>query len=99
MSIDTAYHDELQMIIVANTSKPLQLTAKGTVRRQVMINEYADEIAAAYALVESSSIRDIAPPAIWGINETVAFVKEIVEKILGRAVDAEEDLFQVGADR
>jgi hypothetical protein len=40
------------MIIVANPGKPFELTVKGTPRRHVVLDTYADEIEKAYAAVE-----------------------------------------------
>ena len=66
------------MILVANPAKPLELTAKGTPRRNVCLAKYEAEIEAIYAAAESS--RDgPQPPSTWTPESTLAFVHSVVE--------------------
>ena len=64
-----------------------------------MIKDYATEIADLYKAVEASSNSDIAPPSSWSVWDCSVFAKNIVQKVLGRNVNDEEDIFQIGADR
>ena len=88
------------MIVVTDPSRPMQLTAKRTIRRQIMLNEYATEIAAAYKAVEEVSERGIDVPTGWSVEECTEYVRKVVKKILrGKEISDEDDFFQIGADR
>ena len=87
------------MIIVTNPMKPFLFTPKRTIRRQLMLKDYATEIVDLYKAVEDSSNSDIAPPASWKVNDTTVFAKNVVQKVLGQNVNDEQDIFQIGADR
>ena len=90
------------MIIVTSPSRPLTYTAKGTVRRQASINEFQDEINAAYDAVKESSQEDIAAPASWTNEETKRYVREVIHKTMkakGQGVGDDADLFEGGLDR
>ncbi|EPS94264.1 hypothetical protein FOMPIDRAFT_1055251 [Fomitopsis schrenkii] len=87
-----------EMIVVANPSKPFTYTAKGTVRRQAVLEEYAEEIGALYAKVEDSTQASIPPPLHWGLVTTLDFVRKVVSKVLVRGVDDDDDLFEHGCD-
>ena len=87
------------MIIVTYPSRPLQLTAKRTIRRQFMLNEYADEIAFAYKAVEDVSERDVEVPTSWSEEACTTYVRKIVKKILrGKEIGDKEDFFQIGVE-
>lgn len=87
------------MIMVAKPSKPFTYTAKNTVRRQAVINEYDDEIDRLYVLVAESAQTNIQPPTQWDIVTTTEFVRAVVTKVLSRVVQDNDDLFQRGCDR
>ena len=86
------------MILVSNTEKPLELTAKGTPRRSVCLAKYDDEIGALYRAAESSQDGP-RPPYSWTPESTFEFVQAVVEIAMGRKVAEDDDLFAVGADR
>ncbi|EPS94433.1 hypothetical protein FOMPIDRAFT_1038850 [Fomitopsis schrenkii] len=87
-----------EMIIVANPSKPFTYTAKGTVRRQAVIEEYAEEIDALYAKVEDSTQASIPPPLHWDLVTALDFVRKVVSKVLVHGVGDDDDLFEHGCD-
>ena len=86
------------MILVANPAKPLELTAKGTPRRNVCLAKYEAEIEAIYAAAESS--RDgPQPPSTWTPESTLAFVHSVVEAAMDQKVAENDELFSLGCDR
>lgn len=87
------------MIIVSTASKPFEYTAKGTPRRQLIINSYAEEIKAAYAAVDNTSVQGVKPPTAWNIDSVKEFIRSVVKKELPYEVDDDDDFFQAGADR
>ena len=87
------------MIIVTNPEKPLELTAKGSVRRNICIAKYETEIEELYRAVEESSQIGIKPPAEWTPESMLDFVQTIVHKVMGQPVGETDDLFQNGCDR
>ena len=88
-----------EMIVVSRPSKPFEYTAKGTARRQGTINMYDEEIKAAYAAVEDSSVQGVDPPANWDKDGATEFVRNVVGKVLPYEVGDDDDFFQIGADR
>jgi hypothetical protein len=88
-----------QMILVASSAKPFTYTAKGTARRQAVINSYETEIEALYAAVDETTQSHVQPPATWSHNDTLEFVRAIVSKVVKQPVGDTDDLFQHGCDR
>ncbi|KAF7798295.1 hypothetical protein EIP86_009514 [Pleurotus ostreatoroseus] len=86
------------MILVASTSKPFAYTAKGTARRQAVINEYDEEIEAMYSSAESTSSK-VEPPVSWDETNTKGFIRDVVATVLKRHVDESADIFRFGCDR
>ena len=87
------------MIIVSKPSKPFQYTAKSTARRQAIINDYADEIAALYAAVADSTQSTIPSPKEWDSVSILDFVRAVVNSVLKHGVKDDVDIFQYGCDR
>ncbi|THH19547.1 hypothetical protein EW146_g1644 [Bondarzewia mesenterica] len=87
-----------EMIMVALPSKPFVYTAKLTARRQAILKEYEAEIDVLYDTIEESSQSDIAGPAEWSPAETLAFVQQVVAKVLKQPPSEGADLFQHGCD-
>ena len=91
-----------QMIVITSPSKPLTYTAKGTIRRQASIKEYAAEIDAAYDAVRESSQEDVPAPVRWDAKETRSFVRKVVRGTMKGdlgGLGEGTDLFEVGLDR
>lgn len=88
-----------EMILVAKPDKPFQYTAKSTARRQVIIEQYEDEIEAVYNAVEATTQANIPLPKEWDIISTTNFVRAVVNGVLVHAVKDEDDIFQHGCDR
>lgn len=87
------------MIIFALPHKPFTYTGKGTPRRHAIINNYEEEIGALYKQVEPGSLMEVTPPTEWNKTETLAFVRSVVTKGLGRYVEDGADVFRFGCDR
>ena len=87
------------MILVAKPTKPFSYTAKGTVRRGVVLEAYRDEIDALYSAVEASTQVNTPPPRQWRNYEATQFVRSCVTEIIGRKVPDDADIFQHGCDR
>ncbi|KAJ6576444.1 hypothetical protein DFH09DRAFT_1149378 [Mycena vulgaris] len=87
-----------EMIVVANPSKPIELTAKGTPRRAMVLEIYKDEIRDAYAAVEESSQTHLTPPDIYDALSTLNFVRTVVREVLTQNPSDDEDIFQHGCD-
>lgn len=85
--------------MVSKASKPFEYTAKGTPRRQIIVNTYEEEIKAAYTAVENSSVQGVDAPTKWSDESATEFVRNVVKKVLPHQVEDEDDLFQMGADR
>ena len=89
----------IQMILIAHPEKPLEVTAKGTVRRNICLAKYKDEIAALYKAVDDSSHVGPEAPTSWTPETAPVFVREVVEIVMGREVPVGVDLFSLGCDR
>ena len=86
------------MILVTSPKKPMELTAKGTARRNVCLAHYEDEIEAIYSAADSPE-DGLQRPAIWTPESTLEFVRAIVEVALERKVEENAELFSIGCDR
>ena len=87
------------MIIVTSPSKPFTYNAKGFPRRKPVLQDYKDEIEALYDAVEQSSQGDILAPSSWNSDGVKEFLGKIVERVLGRSLPEDADLFRHGCDR
>ncbi|KAH9931804.1 uncharacterized protein B0H18DRAFT_1093226 [Fomitopsis serialis] len=87
-----------EMIIVAHPSKPFTYTAKGTARRQAVINDHEEEIENLYRVVEETTQSSIPPPEQWDFKTVTDFVRAVVGKVLVRPVKDDDDLFEHGCD-
>ncbi|KAL0958751.1 hypothetical protein HGRIS_014075 [Hohenbuehelia grisea] len=87
-----------EMIMVSQPSKPFQYTAKGTPRRQIVLNLYSQEIDEIYAAVEESSQADIAIPTSLTEDACLVYISNVVNKVMRGNIDKGVDLFQHGCD-
>ena len=88
------------MILVTSSNKPFSFTAKGTPRRQAIINEYEEEINQLYDSIEESAQIDISAPDRWTAQSTYTFVRSVVLHVIkGRDITDDDDLFEHGGDR
>jgi hypothetical protein len=88
-----------EMILVESSTKPFTYTAKNTPRRQAIINEYEPEIEAAYQAVRESSQTDVPSPEKWDEISVLHFVRAIVQRVMGKGVEDDVNLFEHGCDR
>ena len=90
------------MILVASPTKPILYTLKGTTRRKVTLEQYAEEIDALYAAVDESGQEDISGPADWTLDNSLDFARKVIEKTMkknSKELADSADLFEFGLDR
>ena len=87
------------MILVTSPSKPFTYTVKGSPRRSFILEDYHEEIEALYKEVETSSQSEFTPPSVWDNEDTLAFVRTVVENTLRRPIPDDADIFRNGGDR
>lgn len=90
----------LQMVVLATPSRPFQVTAKGTPRRQAILDDYAQDIDAAY--VAFNRVPAPASPQVHGsisINDALEIVRGQVHTNVQPCISDNENLFDAGADR
>ena len=88
-----------QLIVIASPLKPLEVTAKGSPRRQPSLDAYSDEIENAYKALEEGPQCDIKAPTTWDLTSVKIFVSKVVNNSLRFEVDENDDIFRAGADR
>ncbi|KAK0196977.1 hypothetical protein F5146DRAFT_1153799, partial [Armillaria mellea] len=88
-----------EMILVAKPDKPFKYTSKNTARRQVILEDYSEEILDLYKSVEESTQTAISLPLEWDPDSTKDFVRTIVLQVLSHSILDDDDLFQHGCDR
>ncbi|KAJ7607406.1 hypothetical protein FB45DRAFT_948237 [Roridomyces roridus] len=87
-----------EMILVADPSRPVELTAKGTLRRKVVVDMYEEEIRALYEVVDKSSQAHLTAPETLDFASIIEFVRRVVGEVMLKKPGDEEDLFQHGCD-
>lgn len=87
------------LIIFASPDKPFQRTPKNTIKRKVIVKEYADEIAAMYAAAEQGVAADIPPADVHSVDLLQEYARQLVAKVAGKqAPDDDADIFALGVD-
>lgn len=82
---------------LASQSKPFQLTPKGTVKRRIVVSDYADEIDALYAGGDQVDAAQIPKHATR--QDITAYVTAAVSEILEvPSLDENADIFSSGLD-
>ncbi|KAF9255316.1 acetyl-CoA synthetase-like protein [Marasmius fiardii PR-910] len=91
-----------EMILFADRDKPFKYTAKGTARRQAILDDYKDEIEKLYESIESKSSNhsDIPSPSHWDADSAMDFVRKVVMSalVLPKAVTDDDNFFTSGCD-
>ncbi|KAJ7153225.1 hypothetical protein C8R46DRAFT_1357140 [Mycena filopes] len=87
-----------EMILVADPSKAVELTAKGTVRREATLEIYRDEIQDIYTSVEKSSQTHLTAPESFDASSSLEFVRKVVAEVMMQTPGDDEDIFQHGCD-
>ncbi|KAL1982511.1 hypothetical protein VTN96DRAFT_1236 [Rasamsonia emersonii] len=86
-------------IIFASPEKPFQRTPKNTIKRKVVVKEYADEIAAMYAAAAQGVAADIPPADVHSLDSLQEYARRLVAKVAGKpAPDDDADIFALGVD-
>lgn len=84
---------------MAHPAKPFHYTPKGTPRRQVIIDEYKEEIERGYINLETTSTIEANSFETLDLEETHLYVSQLVEQIMGRKLGEDDDIFLFGCDR
>ncbi|KDQ07664.1 hypothetical protein BOTBODRAFT_139808 [Botryobasidium botryosum FD-172 SS1] len=87
-----------EMIVVTNSSKPFLYTAKGSIKRQLTIDHFQEEIEATYRAVENAVQTSFKPPVTWDYASVLEFVRKVVFSDLGHELKDDDDIFQHGGD-
>jgi hypothetical protein len=87
------------MIIVASPDKPFKYTAKGTLQRAAIVEDYDYEIRALYSSLENISGGEITPPEMWTAVTALNYIRAIVHSIMKCPVGDNDDIFHFGCDR
>lgn len=93
-----------KMILITNPEKQFEYTPKGSVRRQITLKKYEEEIERLYEATESEPSTNEAPANISQgkvpeLNDFLSQIRTAVQTILGDSVGDDDDLFRAGADR
>ena len=64
-----------------------------------MLKDYESEIANLYETVEASSNSGIALPPSWDLQDSLRYARGVVQKFMGKPINDDQDIFQLGADR
>nr|AEM76784.1 NRPS-like enzyme [Armillaria mellea] len=75
-----------EMILVANPVKPFEFTAKGTPRRNAILDTYREEIEILYKNLDQMLPTDVVIPPEWSLKNTTTLVRNIVRLILERDI-------------
>ncbi|KAJ6507610.1 hypothetical protein DFH09DRAFT_1437030 [Mycena vulgaris] len=87
------------MIVLANPSRPFQVTAKGTLRRQAILEDYAQDIDAVYTSFDSA-----APSVVTqargeiSMNDVLEIVRGHVRANINPSISDNDNIFDAGAD-
>ncbi|KAK0193212.1 NRPS-like enzyme [Armillaria mellea] len=87
-----------EMILVANPAKPFEFTAKGTPRRNAILDAYREEIEILYKNLDQMLPTDVVIPPEWSLKNTTTLVRNIVRLILERDIGDTDDIFIAGGD-
>jgi len=85
-----------QMVLVENPSKPFVKTDKGTVRTRETLALYEHEISAAHSTLEGGAESSLSLTGSLDFTRIKSIIRTIVEKVCGRAVGEETDIFNLG---
>ncbi|KAJ6538456.1 hypothetical protein DFH09DRAFT_1368847 [Mycena vulgaris] len=87
------------MIVLAKPSRPFQVTAKGTPRRQAILDDYTQDIDAAYTAFDNGA--PSAVPQARGeisMNDALEIVRGHVRTNVGPSISDQDNIFDAGAD-
>lgn len=87
-----------EMILVARPAKPFEFTAKGTPRRNAILETYKEEIEMLYKNLDQMLPTDVVIPPQWSLKDTTALIRDIVQALLERDIGDTDDIFIAGGD-
>jgi hypothetical protein len=89
-----------EMVLFAESTRPLPLAPKGTVLRGATLALYAPDIDRLYADLEGGRMRCYTPPPCsWADADVLTWVVDLATKVGGRAISPDVCLFNQGFDR
>ncbi|TFK61169.1 acetyl-CoA synthetase-like protein [Pluteus cervinus] len=96
------HHSRLlrQMVILADLSRPIVRTDKGTIRPKATTDLYDEDISEAYRQMELGGNRPAQSQGTNGMSQEAmdAIVRETVQRVLSRRIMDSEDMFDQGLD-
>lgn len=89
------------MMILSDPSKPFQMTPKGTLRRNAILEDYAQEIEQAYIAFGKISLSSPAgvTRGIFEMKDALNILRQHVHTNIGSNISDNEDIFDAGGDR
>ncbi|KAK0200586.1 NRPS-like enzyme [Desarmillaria ectypa] len=87
-----------EMILVAKPSKPFEFTAKGTLRRKVILKAYEQEIEDLYKVIDDVSQMNVVIQQLWTLKNVMTMIRDIVTTIFERKIGDTDDIFVAGGD-
>ncbi|CCM01374.1 uncharacterized protein FIBRA_03424 [Fibroporia radiculosa] len=89
-----------EMILVADSSRPFNRAAKGTIMVKTTLALYEKDIDALYESVRGSSdLQGVTPPSSWTFSNVVEWLSQHASLLNdGKVPDAGDDIFQQGFD-
>ncbi|KAH6912217.1 hypothetical protein BKA70DRAFT_1535515 [Coprinopsis sp. MPI-PUGE-AT-0042] len=87
-----------EMISISDPSKPFKYTAKGTPRRQAILQDYEEEIARLYGHSSPVIKCGIPLPECWNPQSALSFVGSVIRKTLSPRIQDNDDIFDHGCD-
>jgi hypothetical protein len=92
------------MILIASPDKQFAYTSKGTLRRQITLTKYEQEINRLYEATESGHSTTAVPAdtsqdKVPELDDFLPKIRNALRTILGESVADDDDLFRAGADR
>ncbi|KAK0472170.1 NRPS-like enzyme [Armillaria novae-zelandiae] len=87
-----------EMILVARPAKPFEFTAKGTPRRNTILEAYKEEIEMLYENLDQMLPANVVIPPQWSLKDTTTLIRDIVQVVLERDIGDTDDIFIAGGD-
>jgi hypothetical protein len=85
------------MIMVADPTKPFTYSAKRSLKRPIILQDYEKEIEELYAAAEEQL--ELVPPTDWTLPNSLKFVRAAVFNVLKQTIADNQDIFEAGCDR
>ncbi|KAF4571529.1 putative PKS/NRPS-like protein biosynthetic cluster [Pleurotus pulmonarius] len=88
-----------EMVIIADPTRPLVYTPKGTPKRGVILEAYEKEIENVYASFEETIPLNFPIPSIWTLASILELSRAVVKTVMSdNDLQDDVDIFQLGCD-